>query len=710
MQSLYKVILSIGLCMCSFCVMSQPKLNGKATIQEKIKIIDAFILEKRMSGDFRAALPGLYMGIQLAEKYKIDTLLVQYSYFLGYCYQFTTQYDSSLYFLHKSEALAYQQKYYKYVARSQLELCNIYELVSQNDSIQSVMARLSEVMPNLDKNSWESASYWTRKGHDTFFLAQYDESLAAHQKALQIFQFNKDTINTAVSFFNIGRVHKMLRNLPLGLFYLRQANQLYTQLNYIHLTGQCDYEIGVIFKETNQLDSAKIYFEKSYKMAQQYENKHLQCIAMMGMGEIVKNEPEGYEKAKKIFLEAGRIARVDELWHQVKGAYMAIGELEFERANFINAKINFEQALKIASQVKSNEDILICYQSLASTENTLKNFSQAYQYKSLAFQYQDSIYSEKTTRAVAEMETKYQTEKKQQQITLLEKENENKNLLLENEKRNRFLLFGFLLSSFLVAGLLYRSYRIKQKSNLALGEKNEELSSLNEELNVINERLDEANRTKSQLFSIIGHDLRSPVSQLVTYLNLQKESPEILDTKTKQGFEQDLRQSSENLLFTLEDILSWSKSQLEHFSLFSEEVKADTFFKELLDFHRRTAAEKQVRLLSDFSPDLTFQTDPNFLKVILRNLLANAVKFTLPGGSVSLSATREGSMLRIAVSDTGKGMIESDLATLFDDKITSSATGWGLKLTREFTQKLGGKLSVRSQPGEGTTFELEIPA
>jgi signal transduction histidine kinase/tetratricopeptide (TPR) repeat protein len=527
-------------------------------------------------------------------------------------------------------------------------------------------------------------------------------------RAVQLIE-QKKAEPLASAYSSVANILLTQKRYTEALTYFQKAYIIDSLQNNRRGMAISDNRMGIAYDDTEQPRTALRYYLRGIQTAEAIGFDLLVCDFAINIGMVYQDEKK-YRLAETYFLRAEQLSRKLDSKPSLKISLHNLGELYREENQFNKALPYYLQALEIANGSDELKSKYTAHQALAEYYEDVADYKNAYSFVKKANILKDSLYKTETDATTQEMLNKYQTEKKQQQIVLLEKENENKNLLLENEKRNRFLLFGFLISSILIAGLLYRSYRIKQKSNQALGEKNEELSALNEELNLINERLDEANRTKSKLFSIISHDLRSPVSQLITYLNLQKENPDLLEKHTQQNFEQDLRQSSENLLFTLEDILSWSKSQLEQFSLFSEEVQAPVFFKEVLDFHRRTAEEKQVRLVADFAEDLTFRTDPNFLKVVLRNLLANAVKFTPPGGSVSLSATQEAQTLRIAVADTGKGMIESELDGLFSENITSSASGWGLKITKEFVQKLGGSLSVRSQPGQGTIFEVEIPA
>jgi len=108
--------------------------------------------------------------------------------------------------------------------------------------------------------------------------------------------------------------------------------------------------------------------------------------------------------------------------------------------------------------------------------------------------------------------------------------------------------------------------------------------------------------------------------------------------------------------------------------------------------------------------DFLFHTDPNFIKVILRNLVGNAIKFTPTGGVITLSGIKEKDYILLRVKDTGAGISGADLGNIFEwSSIRSDSSGLGLKLARDFAEKLGGRLSVQSEPGKGSEFIVTLP-
>jgi signal transduction histidine kinase len=248
----------------------------------------------------------------------------------------------------------------------------------------------------------------------------------------------------------------------------------------------------------------------------------------------------------------------------------------------------------------------------------------------------------------------------------------------------------------ILAVSLYRSYTIKKRSN--------------QELNQLNNKLAEANNSKVKLLSIITHDLRSPVSSLFNFLQLQKINSGKLDKEEREKIDRNISQSADNLLEAMEDILIWSKSQMEHFMPVREFCDVDELLDEIIHLNSPFAAGKNITLKKEVNSGFSFYTDLNFIKIILRNLVSNAIKFTPPAGMVILTSVQHEHAIDFSVRDTGQGIEPADLKYIFEwNSIRSDSSGLGLKLAREFTEKLGGTISVTSQKDQGTEFIVSIP-
>ena len=227
--------------------------------------------------------------------------------------------------------------------------------------------------------------------------------------------------------------------------------------------------------------------------------------------------------------------------------------------------------------------------------------------------------------------------------------------------------------------------------------------------------LEEVNATKDKLFSILGHDLRGPIANLKGMLDLSLAN-EISGEEFQKHMPM-LISGVENVLNILEDLLQWSYAQRKGITSFPVIIDLYGIADNTIELFNAQTKAKSILLQNHIPQKSRAFADENQVKLILRNLISNAVKFTPKGGSIIISSTVLGNMNQILVTDTGKGMAPEETAKLF--KATSNFTtpgtagekgiGLGLLLCREMAENNGGKIWVTSAKGVGTTFYFTMP-
>ncbi len=245
-----------------------------------------------------------------------------------------------------------------------------------------------------------------------------------------------------------------------------------------------------------------------------------------------------------------------------------------------------------------------------------------------------------------------------------------------------------------------------------------ELRRSQERMKKYADKLEASNRSKLKLFSIISHDLRGPIGNLKSMIELILQSPESFNQQEMQEILTALKDTSVSTYELLENLLYWSRSQLDQIeyepSVFSLEQVVDSVLK----LFREPAERKSIRIKNLINkPELKVFADQNMVKTILRNLLSNAIKFTPRGGEVTLKYYADEKMVIVAVQDTGVGISQQKLIDIFNNtKFVSTrgtenekGTGLGLEIVREFVQKNRGKLWIESQLGKGSTFYFSLP-
>ena len=233
-----------------------------------------------------------------------------------------------------------------------------------------------------------------------------------------------------------------------------------------------------------------------------------------------------------------------------------------------------------------------------------------------------------------------------------------------------------------------------------------------------NARLERLNEHKNLLFGVISHDLKGPFNALLGYAELLERSAERLPPERLKEYVRSLGDGARRAFDLLGNLLQWAQLQMESMALQPAPVAVEPLLERCAQAQRAAAAPKGVTLVVEPAPPgLHLHADAAAVQTVLRNLLDNAVKFTPPGGRVTISARAAAGMVEIAVADSGVGIPEQRLPELFEiaaQRTTigtsgESGTGLGLILCRELVARSGGRIRVESSVGQGSRFCVTLP-
>ncbi len=250
-----------------------------------------------------------------------------------------------------------------------------------------------------------------------------------------------------------------------------------------------------------------------------------------------------------------------------------------------------------------------------------------------------------------------------------------------------------------------------------LASQNQEIIRQKEELERQKRELIDLNATKDKFFSIIAHDLRSPITTLITLSEILKTDLELLTAEQQNEILTSLHDLSKNHLKLLDNLLQWSRIQTGRLKAEPEKFSVGEIIRETREFYRIYANEKQICLECNSSFDGEVFADKNMIKTVLRNLVSNAIKYTVPGGTIVIGQDDHDHNVELYVRDNGVGMTAETLKKLFhlDQEYTTRGTadergtGLGLILCKEFVEKNGGVLSVGSEKDVGSEFRFTLP-
>lgn len=228
-----------------------------------------------------------------------------------------------------------------------------------------------------------------------------------------------------------------------------------------------------------------------------------------------------------------------------------------------------------------------------------------------------------------------------------------------------------------------------------------------------NIQLELLNAEKNKLFSIVAHDLRSPLASIQSYLELLTAYP--LSEKEKKEVELKLLTLTKNTSNMMANLLSWSKSQLDGVRVNIRPMDLLKTLRDMLKVEANIAQEKGISLSYHLSKDMYVLADADMLMLVIRNLISNAIKFTPAGGSIQVLAVIE-QQCTITIVDSGAGISEANQKDVFSLEAKSTfgtnnekGVGLGLILCKEFTELQNGTIRFISAPGQGTSFMVSIP-
>lgn len=226
------------------------------------------------------------------------------------------------------------------------------------------------------------------------------------------------------------------------------------------------------------------------------------------------------------------------------------------------------------------------------------------------------------------------------------------------------------------------------------------------------EELEIANATKDKIFSVIAHDLTSPFNGYINMMQLLCDKRNAFSEEKQTQILQNLCQSSKNTFLILENLLTWSRAQMGNMEIKRKLVNANSLPAECFAPYLNNAENKNIKIEHRIPEDMQMFVDEPSIRIVLSNLINNAIKFTEQNGIITLSGEIKEQKTVLTITDTGVGISKSDVKRLFDnnDHMTTlgtnneKGTGLGLKLCYELVQKNNGEISVESIEGEGSTF------
>lgn len=541
----------------------------------------------------------------------------------------------------------------------------------------------------------------------------------------------------AGTMYGDGRMHE-------AIVYFMESASLYAKQGKHRAESLCYFQIALVQHKAENLGEAREFYDKALSGSDSLDHRtKINCYNGLAM---IKREAGKYEEAEQDFRNAYAVA----ITHQ-DAAWIAIllgniGSIHVLEENYDSALVYYKKNLSLIKKTTEFENEIETYTNLAKVylakedvkrsfayldsavafiKNRKINFNDFFNpmdeinrlyalawshkgdYKK-AFDYYAKFHdvSEQKQdrvngRSLKQLQLSYSYEQKQHELELLQKVNQAN---VATIRQQRYLEYAAIFIIGLLSVLAFVTFQTSRQRK-----------KLNKDLAKTNSELERLNKLKNKLFSVISHDLRTPLGNLQSILGLYQSgdlnAADVATVAAKLG--QQVTASG----YVLENLLEWAKSELHEVKITPVNINLREKVEKVWQQFDSDLRSKKIIATNNVPHSTEIWADRAQMQIVLRNLLTNAIKFTKEGGAINIGAMQHGNFVQIHISDTGVGMTEEQVARLFQSDHLSTTlgtnkekgSGIGLLITRELISNNGGTIEVESAPQKGTTFTIKLP-
>ncbi|MEF3694222.1 MAG: tetratricopeptide repeat-containing sensor histidine kinase [Candidatus Cloacimonadota bacterium] len=506
------------------------------------------------------------------------------------------------------------------------------------------------------------------------YTKQFYHAIDLSYKLLEFYDAHENPEGRLIALINLGNAYRPLSDADKAEKCYREAIVLATEQKNYHYLSYALSNLSMNLSDQKRHEEALGMAEQALELHKNYFSEAHAASSYANMGSILlkagRNE-EAAEKLKEslaIFVNYDDVAELIGVYQNLGHAYLRLNLPEealpyLLKGKELSASKDYQQSHLKACQVLGEY-----YESIGDYA------SMAKEYKTLS-EIQNELYEEVTTNMISKQESEYLRKKIELQ---------NENLKTKNQEL--------------------------EESNILVKQQSEELQKSNSELQ---NSLD----TLNKLISLLSHDVRGPAASVSSALRMMLD--EEFDEDLKKVLMEDMIRSMDSMTDLLTEILLWIQSR--RYSSGLEDMMRETELLPLingaLELYKSQANRKKITVESGIDTLLiSAYTEPITLKTVLRNLISNAIKFTPQNGMIKLSSSQTDTHAVITIEDNGVGMDQEKIDLLLRQELRSSpgtnqeeGSGMGLRLSLGYLKLLHADLKVKSQPGIGTVFTINLP-
>ncbi|WP_296699708.1 tetratricopeptide repeat-containing sensor histidine kinase [Algoriphagus sp.] len=544
------------------------------------------------------------------------------------------------------------------------------------------------------------------------WLKSFEYTADAYELAIQ----SKDNIVAARLLNSMGALYYEQNNFALAIEHFKKAyafskeeGDLYTEIRSLN-------NVAFNFSQMKEYDSALYYANYSIQLNKKSGSPYLTAFANRVVGDVYFNRGQ-YDSAAIIFqssLEDSRTQKVKSteasVIHRLGATYLKLGKLD-------EAEKILKEGVKVSEENKFLDELAKSHKYLSQVYEAKGDLINAFDQQKTYLILNDSLVDKGNTDRIALLQGMFQENLDKSELDLLKAQNENQAQRIKLNRRNNWILgIAIVLILSLLVWLYFLNRNIKRYNKYLLQQK-ALIKDQNKEFEAKSIQLTKINETKNKLFSILGHDLKGPVGQVKSVVDLL-----VKGMLSRDEFDQlvkILNKDIDTVYFTLNNTLKWSMSQMEGFRIKKNTLNLSKIVDSTITLIDSQLIEKNISILNSMPEKVKVYADSDLMEVVIRNILNNAVKFSKRNEKIEISVSNQNHFVKWCVLDHGIGMTKDQIKEILgiDYAITNSqqgtdmekGSGLGLQLCKEFIRMNGGEIFIESTIGKGTKICVTIP-
>ncbi|MBU8892093.1 MAG: tetratricopeptide repeat-containing sensor histidine kinase [Bacteroidales bacterium] len=533
-------------------------------------------------------------------------------------------------------------------------------------------------------------------------LGNYSESTDYYYKGLALAKKYGVTEQEGYAYINIGNLH-----IYQGYYYnaidnLNKAREIAEKLDHKRMLGYIHLNIGRAQMLRDDNPEALENFNKALEYRMEINQVSGQAVCYKYIGDIHYDLGEN-KIALENYNKSLSVVDKDSDKDLYANIHTMIAKVYLMEGNYRLSKENAEKSMKIADDVGAKLIIRDNFKVLSDIELETNSYKKASEYLNCLINYNDTLFSQQLSEKIFNLEYQIEKQKKQTEIDILNKDKRIRALELKRARTYNWGLLVILGLITIIFVYVLLSLKLRRKQNELLKNQKEELDNIN--------------KTKDKMFLIIGHDLRGPIGNLKSLIEMLLEDEEIIQNKNLLETFNIFMKSVQSVSDLLENLLLWAKSQRGEIVFSPENIRINSVINRNLQLFRTIADHKGIKLSIQMDDNFDVFGDKNMLLTVVRNIISNAIKYTSRGGTIDIKVEHDLKYNKVIIKDSGVGFDSKIAGQILDSKsfYTTSGTnnesgsGLGLLLSKEFVEKNGGKIWAESEPDKGATFYFTVP-